>query len=128
MDSDRAIISKLYAESAKALDAKDIDKLTGIYRIDAIQLPPDAPALEGWSAIQASLESGLKGIQTQTNIDVDEILVDGSLACARGTYVTVVVRTGSDAGTRSQGAWLDVLTKEPNGGWKILRSTWSVYR
>jgi ketosteroid isomerase-like protein len=51
MSDEQTIIRRLYADSAAALSGGDISALAVYYTQDAIQLPPNTPALVGWQAI-----------------------------------------------------------------------------
>ncbi len=122
---DLAAIRKLFAENAVALTAGDLAALAGIYEEDAIELPPNSPALTGWEAIRSTLENGFKGIKVAATIKVVEVSAAKSWAFARGTYRTVTTPEGGGQPTVATGNWLDILRRQPDGSWKIARSTWS---
>jgi uncharacterized protein (TIGR02246 family) len=122
---DIAAIRKLFADNAAALTAGDLAALARIYEEDAIQLPPNSPALTGWEAIRSTLENGFKGIKVAATIEVVEVSTANSWAFARGTYRTVTNPQGGGQPTVATGNWLDILRRQPDGSWKIARSTWS---
>ena len=122
---DVVAIRKLFAANAAALTAGDLAALAGMYEEDAIELPPNSPALNGWEAIRSTLENGLKGIKVAATIEVVEVSSANSWAFARGTYRTVTTPEGGGPATVAIGNWLDILRRQPDGSWKIARSTWS---
>jgi ketosteroid isomerase-like protein len=127
MNSDELAIRDLYVENQKALDAGDVASLATFYLPHSIQIPPDSAELEGWEEIERSLKKGLDKTQIKTSINVNETMVDGCLAFARGTYVTTIFDSEEEVIKKAQGAWLDVLIKQSGHDWKILRSSWSKY-
>jgi uncharacterized protein (TIGR02246 family) len=125
MTDDLVSIAKLYAENAAALGSGDIDALARFYEIDAIQFPPDAPAIRGWKAIRAALEEQLEMVSASASVQVNEFVATGGWAFACGSYRTVAVPRGGGQETEACGNWLDVLRRQPDGSWRILRSTWT---
>lgn len=124
-EDDLAAVRKLFADDAAALSAGDTSALARFYEADAIQFPPNSPALIGWEAIRSKLESELKGIQVAATVKVTEAVVAGDWTFARGTYRMVTTPQGGGEQTVAIGNWLDILRRQPDGSWKIARSTWS---
>jgi uncharacterized protein (TIGR02246 family) len=124
--NDVAAIQKLFADTAAALSDGDISTLAKCYEPDAIQLPPNSPALTGWAAIRSELKKGLKGIKVTATIEVDEICVADSWAYASGTYQMVTTPLAGGEQEVTAGNWLDILRRQPDNSWKIARSTWSI--
>lgn len=125
MVDNRRRIQEVYKASTDAIAAGNLEALSHYYTDDAVQLPPDAPPLVGWSQIEASLERELDGITLSSTIDVIEIVIRGDLAYAWGHYRGIVTPKDGDPSTRTSGSFLDVLRREAHGSWQIARSTWS---
>ena len=123
--NDVAAIRKFYADNAAALSAEDISALERFYEGDVIQLPPDSPALKGWEAIRLSLQNEFKGVKLEAALDVIEVASAESWAFARGCYRIAVIQGEGGQRTEAVGNWLDILRRQPDGSWKIARSTWS---
>lgn len=121
-----ASIRKLYADNATALNVGDISTLARLYEEDAIQFPPNSPALTGWEAIRSELESELAGIKVDATIDVAEVMVADDWTFARGTYRMVTTLQGGGEQTVATGNWLDILKRQSDSSWKIARSTWTI--
>lgn len=81
--------------------------------------------MTGWVAIRSALEGELLTISVAATVEVAEVRVADSWAFARGTYRTVATPHGDGPPTESRGNWLDILKRQPDGSWKISRSTWS---
>ncbi|HUA38065.1 MAG TPA: SgcJ/EcaC family oxidoreductase [Candidatus Sulfopaludibacter sp.] len=123
---DLAAVRKLFADNAAALSAGDTSALARFYTADAIQFPPNSPALIGWEAIRSKLESELKGIKVAATVKVTEVVIAGDWTFARGTYRMVTTPQGGGEQTVAAGNWLDVLKRQPDRSWKIARSTWTI--
>lgn len=125
MTDDHAAIRRLYAQSATAIGAGDVPALARLYTEDAIQLPPDRPALVGRQAIESSLGEELDGVAVEAAIEVSETRVARDWAFARGTYRVTVTRPTERDPEVAAGNWLDILVRTSDGSWKIARSTWT---
>ncbi len=122
---DFTAIKKLFADNVTALSAGDPSALAKFYEEDAIQFPPNSPALTGWETIRSALESELKDIKVVATIEVVEVFTADNWAFARGTYQTVTTPQEGGQPTVATGNWLDILRRQPDDSWKIARSTWS---
>ncbi|MGH7992962.1 MAG: YybH family protein [Limisphaerales bacterium] len=121
-----AAIRKLYADNMAALNSGDLAALARFYEKDAIQFPPNSPALTGWEAIRSGLKNELAGIKVAATIEVAEVVIADDWTFARGTYRMVTTPQGGGEQTVATGNWLDILKRQPDGSWKIARSTWSI--
>lgn len=122
---DVAAIRKLYADNAAALSAGDLSAMAKWYESDAIQLPPNSPALIGWDAIGSTLKGELEGITVAATIEVVEVCTADHWAFARGRYRMVTTPQGGGDEEVTIGNWLDILRRQPDNSWKIARSSWS---
>jgi uncharacterized protein (TIGR02246 family) len=123
---DLAAIRKLFADNAAALNTGDTSTLAKFYEEDAIQFPPNSPALTGWEAIRAELENELEGIKVAATFEVAEVVIADNWTFARGTYRMVTTPPGGGEQTVATGNWLDILKRQPDSSWKIARSAWSI--
>jgi uncharacterized protein (TIGR02246 family) len=123
---DLTAIRKLFADNAAALNAGDTSTLARLYEEDAIQFPPNSPALSGWEAIRSELESELEGIKVAATFEIAEVIIADNWTFARGTYRMVTTPQSGGGQTVSTGNWLDILRRQPDSSWKIARSTWTI--
>ena len=122
---DRIAIRKLLMDNAAALNTGDPSAMAKFYEQDAVQLPPNSPAVIGWKAIRSTLESGFKGIKVTETIQIIEVSSSYRWAFARGTYRIVTTPQGGGEPTVATGNWLNILRRQPDDSWKIARSCWS---
>lgn len=122
---DRAAISKMLQQNIIALNASDLSALARYYEEDAIQFPPNSPALTGREAIQSTLESGLKGVKVTATIKVVEVFTAERWAFAHCTYRMVTTPQGGGQPIVITGNWLNLLRRQPDDSWRIARSSWS---
>ena len=119
---DVAAIGNLRDQYAERTLAGDVAAVAAFYTEDAIEMPPDAPVIEGRSAIQANLGEGSAGLTAFTLTGLETEGRDG-LAYDRGTYsVTVDVEGQSVSET---GKFITVLTKQADGSWRLHRVIWN---
>jgi uncharacterized protein (TIGR02246 family) len=95
---------------------------------DAVLLPPGRLAIEGQAAIRAYWwpRDGSNTRITEFTWDLDDVFGSGNLAVARGrssvgwSYSKDTVRNTQTARNVS----LSVLTRGPDGQWRIARQMW----
>jgi len=107
----------------------NVDKMANMWASDGVILPPGEPPVVGSKQIHAWLEKNridpatMK--MTENVANWRDISVSGNYATQWGeTYVDVRSADGS-AGMHMSGTKLQVLKKEPDGSWRLYRSSWS---
>jgi uncharacterized protein (TIGR02246 family) len=117
-----AEINALFTEYGASLGEGDADRWIQLWAEDGVQLPPGAPPNVGRGAIFASIDAVMKQIAFEDmEIHLDEVLVAGDLAIARGMYtVTYVPHDGSDP-IPVDGKYTSTFQRQPDGGWKLYR-------
>jgi ketosteroid isomerase-like protein len=92
---------------------------------DAIEMPPDGPALVGRDAIVQAMTDYFNEFTATQTATTDEVSVHGDLAVMHGTWtVTEEPKAGGESQTRS-GKWLEVLRRQADGSWKTWRWMWN---
>lgn len=111
-------------EFAKAVDAKDLDKIESYYTDDAVLLAPSQPAAVGKDALRKAWVGFLAG--PPSKITVSKIVIDvagsGDLAYERGSFVNTITGA-SGKSTTVTGQLVDVWKKQADGSWKIAADT-----
>ena len=93
--------------------------------MDAIMDQPDGPPLQGRAAIMDSMAKDIDITKAQQTSNVDEVIVMGDHAYARGTWnVTPIATAGADA-KPANGKWSVLFTRGADGAWSISRWMWS---
>jgi uncharacterized protein (TIGR02246 family) len=117
-----AEIEGIFTEYGDSLAAGDAERWIQLWVEDGVQLPPGAPPNVGRDTIFASISANMmQGTYEDMDIHVEEVLVAGDLAIARGMYtVTFVPNDGSDP-VFVDGKYTTTFQQQPDGSWKIYR-------
>ncbi len=108
-----------------AWNAADVAALGSLLADDAIEMPPDGPALRGRDAIMQGMRDYFEQFTATQTAETDEISIHGDIAVLHGTWtVTETPRAGGEAQTRS-GKWMDVQRRQADGSWKTWRWMWN---
>ena len=121
-DETDIIIRKAGEEWARYWNARQADKLAGLYADDAVYLPPHHAAVHGRGAIRKYLETPLAHGYTDLKFKVTYIKQTGDLAYDVGTY-TMKLPDGSGR-REDHGKYLTVWRRQGDG-WHIVADAWS---
>ena len=129
-EPDRKGIEELHQKEIQANVALDVPALASLWTDDIVSLPPDGPPLEGRAANLQFLEETAKKMadynilsytqdwQQVFQVDPDYVFewgfISGRLQPAAG---------GKEIEYRYKA--LRILKREPNGTWKVHRTSWS---
>ena len=112
----------------KAQKTADVNAMASLWAPDAIMMPAGEPAVVGSRQIHAWLTRNQPDANVVISNDVSnwkDITVTGDYAFQWAqTFVNIRSRT-NDAGVHMSGTALQVLKKQPDGSWKLYRSSWS---
>ncbi len=106
----------------EAVNAGDWAAVGATYTEDAVLLPPNEPAVQGRSDIQAWFEA-LPPVSEIID-EVEEIDGVGDLAFIRGSYTLTMTPEGMDA-VADTGKYLSVRRKQADGSWLLSRDIFS---
>ncbi len=117
-----AEIDALFSEYSASLEAGDAERWIQLWLEEGVQSPPDAPPNVGRTAIFDSISAAMDLFTfTDMQIGIDEVLVAGDLAIARGLYmVTYVPSDGSDP-ILVDGKYTSTFQRQPDGSWRLYR-------
>ncbi len=106
----------------EAANTGDWAALGATYTEDAVLLPPNEPAVQGRSDIQAWFEA-LPPVSEIIDevVDIDGV---GDVAFVRGSYTLTMTPEGMDA-VADTGKYLEVWRKQADGSWLIYRGIFS---
>lgn len=121
-ERDIEALEAIESEAQNALLAGDAESLVGLYRDDAVLMPPGAPAVEGRDALLEFAASfpPVEKIRLRTQATEGE----GDLAYVWGTY-EMTVDLGDEPPAEETGTYLTVFRREADGEWKIVADTWN---
>ena len=119
-DNDELAIRKLIAGWLDATRAGDVDAVLRLMAPDAVFLVPGGPPLCGREAFAGPLRALLATHTIEPLSDIQEVVVDGTLAYCR-TKLTVEVKPkdGSAAPVQRSGHTLSILRRQPDGAWLL---------
>jgi len=117
---EKKAIEKLLSSYFVALNASDVNKMSQLFTQSGVVMAPSAPTSIGQEQIKRGLEMGLKNIELNLELLIDEIIVSGDYAFLRSTSKGTVLIRATGETVPSENRELFVLQKE-NGSWKIAR-------
>ncbi|HXY18809.1 MAG TPA: SgcJ/EcaC family oxidoreductase [Gemmatimonadales bacterium] len=125
--ADSTAIAKLRADFATAWNRGNVDGVVTLYTDDAVLQQADTTALKGSNAIRTYMNSAL-GTPTRPTLAITSVALNGrqDLAVDAGTWTLTPPAPAAPAKGAAPaapapiaGKYLVVLSKQPDGGWKI---------
>jgi len=111
-------------EFAKAVDAKDVDKIVSYYTDDAVLFAPSGPATVGKDALRKAWQGFLSGPASKIDVSgtVIDVAASGDLAFERGNFAATTTDAKGKTTTQT-GKLVDVWKKRADGSWKMAADT-----
>jgi len=125
IEADVEAIKKVNVDLINAFNASDAATAVALVMDDAVDLPPNRPAVIGKEAIRSFVQSDFDRFTMNFADEIVEIEVAGDLAYIWTNYT--VTLTPKDVGKPigNNGKWLKVLRRQPDGSWKFSRNIWN---
>jgi uncharacterized protein (TIGR02246 family) len=126
--ADSTAIAQIPVTYAAAWNKGNVDGIVGLYASDARELLPDTTPLLGSNAVRTYLNTTLGTPRRPVlALTTESVMGRQDLAVASGTFTLTLPpdttaakgRTAAPAPAPLAGHWLSVLTKHPDGTWKI---------
>lgn len=117
-DADIAKIRALTAEFARAAVARSDSATAAQYTEDAVFMPPNQPAVEGRTAIQA----WMKAFPPMSGFRLTVLEVDGygDVAYERGRYALTFAAAGRTPAVSDHGKFLAIRRRQADGRWLMV--------
>ncbi len=123
---DEDALNSLIADYMVAMNSSDADGVAVLYAADAVRMPPDALPIRGRESIRQNVADAFEVSDLNVQMQVQETEFSGELAYVRGTFlVTVTPKDGSPV-TESEGNWMRLMRREPDGQWLVAYSLWNL--
>ena len=121
-ETDKAAIQKVVDEAARIGNAPTKDwgaYVRAYYTEDAVVLPPNGPAVQGW----ALMEPRFAAFPPMSDFRPQIIEVDGrgDLAYVRGTYSMMLTLPGATEPINDTGKYIEIWRKQADGSWRVIR-------
>jgi ketosteroid isomerase-like protein len=116
--ADADAIRKVDADFVAAFNAKEADKILGMYTDNSVFMPPNAPTLRGTQPLKSFFGDMFARGATDLRMDPTDIAGHGPIAYQSGSYS---LTTGT---TRDRGKFLFVMRKMA-GNWRLEYTMWS---
>ena len=123
--ADVEAIERVNLELIRAFHAGDTSAAVALVMDDAVDLPPNRPAVVGKEAIRSFVQSDFDRFTWDFTDEIVEIEVSGDLAVMWTNYsLTLTPKDGGEP-VESSGKWLKVLKRQSDGSWKFSRNIWN---
>ena len=106
-------------------NAGDLDGLGPMIAEDAVLLQPAGPVLEGRESILANMSQSYDIALLQQSATVDEVVLLGDHAYARGTWSLDPTPEAGPAVMAMNGKWSVVYQPAAGDGWQVWRWLWN---
>jgi uncharacterized protein (TIGR02246 family) len=124
-EADVAAITRVNVELIEAFNAGDVSAAVALVMDDAVDLPPQRPAVIGKEAIREFLQSDVDQFTMDFADEIVEVEVAGDLAVVWTNYTVTLAPKGGGEPIKSKGKWLKVLKRQSDGSWKFSRNIWN---
>jgi uncharacterized protein (TIGR02246 family) len=124
-EADVEAIKKVNVDLIDAFNAGDVPAAVALVMDDAVDLPPNRPAVVGKEAIRSFLQSDLDRFTMNFDDEIVEVEVNGDLAVIWTNYTVTLTFKDDGRQVESSGKWLKVLKRQPDGTWKYSRNIWN---
>ena len=125
-EADVAAIRQLQADWNAAVEQGSIEGYLAVLDADVELMPTDAPTIRGRDNYGQFLQPVFE--QDRYEVEVlapSEIEVSGDIAYARYDYIIHRFPAGSDEPVSSRRKFLDVLRRQEDGSWRVLKHIWN---
>lgn len=121
-ETDKTAIQKVFDEAVKLGNAPTKDwgaYVRAYYAEDAVVLPPNGPAVQGW----ALMESWFAAFPPMSDFRplIIELEGRGDLAYVRGTYSMMLTLPGATEPISDTGKYIEIWRKRADGSWRVIR-------
>jgi uncharacterized protein (TIGR02246 family) len=124
-EADLAAIDAMRGSFAEAVSAGDVDGMMIGYAEDAVQMPPNEPALTGKEAIRARNQANADEYEMALENPVEEIVVKGDWAILRGTYVFSGTPKADGEPIQDTGKYMVTWRRQADGSWRVAHEIWN---
>jgi uncharacterized protein (TIGR02246 family) len=116
---DRTMIDAVRDRFLGAYNAGDATALATCCSQDAVQLPPNEPAVRGREAIRARYQAQFDHFACQLAVTTEELKITGDLSFAWGFYGIKLTPTDGGSPVQDKGKYLAIFKRDEDDSWKF---------
>ncbi len=124
-EADVEAIKRVNADLIAAFNNGDANAAVALAMDDAVDLPPNRPAVIGKEAIRSFVQSDFDQFTWDFTDQIVEVQVGGDLAVVWTNYMVTLTPKHGGEPIESSGKWLKVLNRQTDGSWKFSRNIWN---
>ena len=122
---DESALNALVADYMVAVNGSDADGVAASYAADAVRMPPDELPIRGRESIRRDIAQTFEVSRLNVQMQVEETVASGELAYVQGTFLLRVTPKDGSPATESEGNWMRLMRREPDGRWLVAYSLWN---
>ncbi len=124
-EADVEAVKRVNVDLINAFNAGDASAAVALVIDDAVDLPPNRPAVIGREAIRSFVQSDFDLFTMNFADEIVEVEVAGDLAVIWSNYTVTLTPKDDGEPIENNGKWLKVLKRQPDGSWKFSRNIWN---
>lgn len=121
MENDTKRLRQRRDEWIQIVNVGDLERYVGLFREEAVWLPPGQAAVVGRSAIKAWLTPFFEQVDYTFSIRDEQVRFAGDRAIEKGTFHSALTRKEGGESMRHSGTYMVLWHREENGLWFIDR-------
>jgi uncharacterized protein (TIGR02246 family) len=121
-EADKKYITGLGEQWEQEFRNEDAASLANLYTKDCVRMPDGGPTTIGKEALENAYKQEFSGIwdsEYEIDITVDQVIITGDHAFARGSTAMKIDTT------ESMGKWVATYRKQSDGSWKYFWNTYN---
>jgi ketosteroid isomerase-like protein len=120
--TDETLINGMRKEFLRAYHAGDVAILAAFFSQNAVQLPPNEPAVLGREAIRTRYQAQFDRFKCELAATTEELKVTGDWSFAWGFYqIKLTPKDGAAPSLQDNGKYLAIFGRDDDGSWKFAR-------
>jgi uncharacterized protein (TIGR02246 family) len=120
-----AAIAEFNRHYLAAINTGDIDALARLTTDDHMMISSGGAPLAGKQALVDAMRGAFERFDFNESWQPEETVVSGDLAYQRGTFVVVATPKAGGQASRTEGNFLRIYRRLPDGAWYMVRDTFN---
>lgn len=125
LSMDQTAIAAIFEKYATSQIAFDVEGFMSLWDVDEVKMTHGIPTIVGkadhYAKVKKSFDAARGKFDRKMEVNLEEIVVSGDYAFVRGTYTAASTPKSGGAATLTDGKFITVLRRQPDGSWLIYR-------